>query len=43
MAVTEANQTTEPRLNAIFDDVRGALLEIITRHRVTQEEFRAAI
>ena len=42
MTVTEANQTTESRLNAIFDDVRGALLEIITKHRVTQEEFRAA-
>ena len=42
MAVTEANQTTKPRLNAIVDDVRGALTEIITRHRVTPEEFRAA-
>lgn len=42
MTVTEANQTTEPRLNAIFDDVREALLEIITKHRVTREEFRAA-
>ena len=36
------DQTTKPRLNAIFDDVRGALLDIITRHRVTPEEFRAA-
>jgi catechol 1,2-dioxygenase len=42
MAVTEANQTTKPRLNAIFDDVQGALREIITKHRVTWEEFRAA-
>ena len=42
MTVTEANQTTEARLNAILDDVQRALVDIITRHRVTQEEFRAA-
>ena len=42
MAVTEAGQTTKPRLNAILDDVQRALVDIITRHRVTAEEFRAA-
>lgn len=34
--------TTKPRLNAIFEDVQGALLDIITKHRVTPEELRAA-
>ena len=42
MAVTEATQTTKPRLNAIFDDVQEALKDIITKHQVTWEEFRAA-
>lgn len=43
MTVTDANQTTEAaRLNAILDDVQRALVDIITRHRVTAEEFRAA-
>jgi catechol 1,2-dioxygenase len=42
MALTEASQTTEARLNAILDDVQRALVDIIHRHRVTQEEFRAA-
>ncbi|MGH9012077.1 MAG: dioxygenase [Acidimicrobiia bacterium] len=41
--MTEANQTTKPRLNAIFDDLHEAVLEIITRHRVTPEEYRAAV
>ncbi len=43
MAVTEANQTTKPRLNAIVDDIHEALVEIITRHRVTLDEYRAAV
>jgi catechol 1,2-dioxygenase len=43
MAVTEATQTTKPRLNAIVDDVHQALVEIITRHRVTLDEYRAAV
>lgn len=33
---------TQARLNAILDDVQRALVDIITRHRVTAEEFRAA-
>ena len=33
---------TQARLNAILDDVQQALVDIITRHRVTAEEFRAA-
>jgi catechol 1,2-dioxygenase len=33
---------TEARLNAILDDVQSALVGIITKHRVTAEEFRAA-
>lgn len=43
MTVTQGNETAKPRLNAIFDDVRGALLEIITKYRVTPEELGAAI
>jgi len=40
--MSEAKQTTNPRVEAIFDDVRGALVDIIVKHRVTLEEFRAA-
>jgi catechol 1,2-dioxygenase len=43
MAVTEATQPTKPRLNAIVDDVQAALVEIITKHRVTLDEYRAAV
>jgi catechol 1,2-dioxygenase len=43
MTITETDQTTKPRLNAIFDDVHQALLEIIVRHRVTPDEYRAAV
>jgi catechol 1,2-dioxygenase len=43
MAATEATPTTKPRLNAIVDDVQAALVEIITKHRVTLEEYRAAV
>jgi catechol 1,2-dioxygenase len=43
MAVTDTTQTTKPRLNAIVDDIHEALVEIITRHRVTLDEYRAAV
>src|SRR5436309_2398708 len=43
MTVTEPNQTTKPRLNAIFDDIHHALLEIVVRHRVTPDEYNAAV
>jgi catechol 1,2-dioxygenase len=33
---------TGARLNAIVDDVQAALVEIVNKHRVTQEEYRAA-
>jgi catechol 1,2-dioxygenase len=33
---------SQQRLEAIFVDVRGALIEVIRRHRVTWEEYRAA-
>ena len=42
MTRTDADQTTQARLNAIIDDVQGALLVIIAKHRITAEEFRAA-
>lgn len=42
MTLTDANQTTQARLNEILDDVQRALVDIITRHRVTAKEFRAA-
>ena len=35
-------QTNAARLNAILGDVQSALVEIIQKHRVTAEEFRAA-
>lgn len=43
MAVTESTQTTKPRLNAIVDDIHEALVDIITRHKVTLEEYHAAV
>ena len=42
MTLTDADQTTQARLNAIVDDVQQALLDIIAKHRITAEEFRAA-
>jgi catechol 1,2-dioxygenase len=41
---TTAPDTTAPnaRLNAIVDDVQAALIEVIRKHRVTDEEYRAA-
>ena len=42
MTLTDTNQTTQARLNAIVDDIQGALLEIIAKHRITAEELRAA-
>jgi catechol 1,2-dioxygenase len=45
MAVTETTetQTTKPRLNAIVDDIQEALVDIIRRHRITLDEYRAAV
>lgn len=43
MAVTDTTQTTKPRLNAIVDDIHEALVEIITKHKVTYDEYRAAV
>ena len=43
MAVTEATPSSKPRLNAIVDDIHQALVEIVTRHRVTLDEYRAAV
>jgi len=43
MAVTETTPTTKPRLNAIVDDIHEALVDIITKHRVTLDEYRAAV
>jgi catechol 1,2-dioxygenase len=42
MTMTGADQTSTVRLNAIFDDVRDALREIVVRHRVTWEEYSLA-
>jgi len=43
---TIATETTLPagnaRLNAIVDDVQAALIEVIRKHRVTDEEYRDA-
>jgi len=43
MTMAETTATTKPRLNAIVDDIHEALVEIITRHRVTLDEYRAAV
>ncbi|HUR75875.1 MAG TPA: dioxygenase [Sporichthya sp.] len=48
--MTATVQTTTPtgltvdtgRLNAIVDDLQAALIEILRKHRVTHEEYRAA-
>lgn len=37
-----ATPTANARVEAIFNDVYAALLEIITRHRVTEAEYRMA-
>lgn len=42
MTITGADQAATARLNAIFDDVRDALREIVGRHRVTWEEYALA-
>jgi hypothetical protein len=41
VTTTGADQTSTARLNAIFDDVREALREVVVRHRVTWEEYRS--
>ena len=42
MTTTQAAQTTNPRVEAIFEDVVGALTDIIKKHEVTWDEYRAA-
>jgi catechol 1,2-dioxygenase len=42
MAVTEAGQTTNTRVQEIFDDVIDALRDVIVRHRVSWDEYRVA-
>lgn len=39
---TTPSTTADPRVEAIVNDVLAALVEIITRHRVTEAEYRAA-
>lgn len=42
MTAIRTDRDTDTRLEAIFTDVVGSLLEVIRRHRVTWEEYRAA-
>ncbi|MDP9069706.1 MAG: catechol 1,2-dioxygenase [Actinomycetota bacterium] len=42
MTATRTENTTDTRLEAIFTDVLGSLLDVICRHRVTWKEYRAA-
>ena len=42
MTMTDSETSTNTRLEVIFTDVLGSLLDIIRRHRVTWEEYRAA-
>ncbi len=42
MTATRTESTTDTRLQAIFTDVLDSLLDVIRRHRVTWEEYRAA-
>ena len=42
MTATRTETTTDARLQAIFTDVLGSLLDVIRRHRVTWGEYRAA-
>ena len=42
MTTLETPLTTDTRVAAIFDDVVGALRDVITKHRVTWDEYRAA-
>lgn len=42
MTATQTDRTTNTRLEEIFSDVLGSLLDVIRRHRVTWEEYRAA-
>ncbi|MDN5861736.1 MAG: hypothetical protein L0H84_24310, partial [Pseudonocardia sp.] len=42
MTVIDAGQQVDPRVKAVVDDVLAALLDVMTRHRVTwAEEFSA--
>lgn len=42
MTATRICRDTDTRLQAIFADVLGSLLDVIRRHRVTWEEYRTA-
>jgi catechol 1,2-dioxygenase len=42
MTATAISPTTTPRVQAIFEEVRAALLRVIAENRVTWEEYRAA-
>ena len=42
MTATAISPTTTTRLQTIFEDLRAALLRVITEHRVTWEEYSAA-
>ncbi len=42
MTATRTESTTDTRLQAVFTDVLDSLLDVIRRHRVTWEEYRAA-
>lgn len=42
MTVTDPETTTGTRLQVIFTDVLGAILDVIRRHQVTWDEYRAA-
>src|SRR5919112_5064140 len=42
MTVTESATSTNTRLEAIFNDIITSLLDVIRRHQVTWEEYRAA-
>jgi catechol 1,2-dioxygenase len=42
MTILETTPTNDTRLGAIVDDVVGAIQGVVTAHRVTWEEYRAA-
>ena len=41
MTVIDATPTTDTRVEAIFTDLLGSILEVLERHRVTWPEYRA--
>ena len=42
MTITDSETSTNTRLQVIFTDVLQSLLDIIRRHQVTWDEYRAA-